>query len=134
MNTSLSKKQIDSGARNVFLLCVLAYTAIYIGRKNFSVCLSAILDENFIDKIAGGSAGTAFLIIYAVGQAVSGIISDRLSPKHMITIGLCGAGCANLLMAVNRFPALVTGNMVPVRRILLHVMGVYHKMYCRMAS
>ncbi len=108
MNTSLSKKQIDSGARNVFLLCVLAYTAIYIGRKNFSVCLSAILDENFIDKIAGGSAGTAFLIIYAVGQAVSGIISDRLSPKHMITIGLCGAGCANLLMAVNRFPALVT--------------------------
>lgn len=108
MNTSLSKKQIASGARNVFLLCVLAYTAIYIGRKNFSVCLSAMLDENFIDKVAGGSAGTAFLIIYAAGQAVSGIISDRISPKHMITVGLCGAGCANLLMAANHSPALVT--------------------------
>lgn len=105
--TSSSNNKINRGARHVFLLCVLAYTAIYIGRKNFSVCLSEMLASGFIDKVIGGSAGTSFLIAYAVGQVVSGILSDRISPRIMITVGLCGAGAANIGMAINPFPALV---------------------------
>ncbi len=107
MNVTISKKQIDRGARKVFLLCVLAYTAIYVGRKNFSVCLSAMISEGFIDKVAGGAAGTAFLVVYAVGQFINGMISDRVSSSFMITVGLLGAGAANISMAFNRFSQIV---------------------------
>ena len=107
MNMTFSKKQIDCGARRVFLLCVLAYTAIYVGRKNLSVCLSAMISEGFIDKVTGGAAGTAFLVVYAVGQFISGLISDRVSPSFMITVGLLGAGGANISMAFNRFSSIV---------------------------
>ncbi|MEE0835353.1 MAG: MFS transporter [Clostridia bacterium] len=107
MDISLSKKQIDCGARRMFLLCVLAYTAIYVGRKNFSVCLSAMISEGFIDKVTGGAAGTAFLVVYAVGQFINGLISDRVSPSSMITAGLLGAGVANISMAFNQFSSLV---------------------------
>lgn len=90
----------------LFILCFLAYTIVYIGRKNLSVCLSDMIADGVLDKVLGGTVGTAFLTCYACGQLLGGVLGDRFPPKYMLTIGLAGAGCANLCMALNSTPWL----------------------------
>lgn len=95
------------GALTIILLCVIAYISIYIARKNFSVCMTDMIAEGLIDKVTGGTAGTAFLACYAGGQLFNGILGDKISPKYMVTIGLIGAGICNLLMGSIQIALLV---------------------------
>lgn len=88
------------------MLCFTAYSAIYIGRKNFSVCMPGMIEDGIIDKLSGGTIGTAFLAVYACGQLVNGIIGDKINPKHMISAGLAGSAVCNLLMGINTCSAL----------------------------
>lgn len=91
----------------LFALCFIAYAAVYVGRKNFSACMSGMIVDGFITKTQGGTAGTAFLAVYACGQLLNGLIGDKISPKYMIPIGLSGAAVMNFLMCVNPIPSLV---------------------------
>lgn len=88
-------------SRKLFLLCFFAYSAIYIGRKNFSACMPGMIAAGAIDKVLGGTTGTAFLAVYACGQLVNGLLGDRLNPKNMITVGILGAAAANAAMGLN---------------------------------
>ena len=93
----------------LILLCFTAYTAVYVARKNYSVCMTGMIADGVLDKVTGGTAGSVFLALYAGGQLVNGILGDRVSPRVMITLGLCGAGGCNLLMGVQQ-----TGALIPV--------------------
>lgn len=99
-----SKKQ---SAKVLLAMLWTAYAAIYVGRKNFSVCMAGMIADGVIDKVIGGTAGTAFLAVYACGQLVNGLLGDRVSPKFMISVGLSGAGIANFLMGLTNHPASV---------------------------
>ncbi|MHB1153113.1 MAG: MFS transporter [Eubacteriales bacterium] len=94
-------------ARILIVMLWISYAAIYVGRKNFSVCMAGMVTDGIIDKLIGGTAGTAFLAVYACGQLVNGLIGDRISPKLMITVGLFGAGAANVFMGLVVYPAAV---------------------------
>ncbi|MDD4774387.1 MAG: MFS transporter, partial [Eubacteriales bacterium] len=98
----------NKSSRTLMAMLWIAYAAIYVGRKNFSVCMAGMIADGIIDKVVGGAAGTAFLAVYACGQLVHGIIGNRVSPKLMISVGLFGAGVANVLMGM-----AVTGSTVP---------------------
>jgi sugar phosphate permease len=84
----------------LFTLLFIAYTAIYIGRKNFSVCMAGMAADGVIDKLIGGTAGTAFLAVYACGQLINGLLGDRISPGIMISAGLLGSGISNVAMGL----------------------------------
>jgi OPA family glycerol-3-phosphate transporter-like MFS transporter len=86
--------------RILFALLFVAYAAIYIGRKNFSVCMAGMVADGVIDKLIGGYAGTAFLAVYACGQLVNGLLGDRISPVIMISAGLFGSGVSNAAMGL----------------------------------
>ncbi len=102
MNAAYLKRN----SHKVFALCFFAYAAIYVGRKNFGACMNAMIGEGIIDKTYGGAILTAFLAAYATGQMVNGMLGDRFSPKNMISLGLMGAGCVNVIMGLNYFPGL----------------------------
>lgn len=85
----------------VVIYCILAYTTVYVGRKNLSVCLPAMMEDGVITQALGGTVGTCFYIFYACGQLVNGWLGDRIHPKDMICIGLMTAGLMNILMGVN---------------------------------
>lgn len=102
----MSFKKLSKQARLLFVLCFIAYTAIYIGRKNFSACMSGMTSEGFLDNTLGGTVGTAFLAFYACGQFVNGLLGDKISPRIMVTVGLGGSSLANLAMGLNYVPAL----------------------------
>jgi len=101
---NLSQKR---GAITIILLCVIAYVSIYIARKNYSVCMTDMIADGILDKVTGGTAGTAFLACYAGGQLFNGVLGDRVSPKYMVSIGLFGAGVCNLLMSSVQIGLLV---------------------------
>ena len=85
-------------ATRLFLFCFLAYTCSYLGRKNFSACLPAMIDEGMLTKTVGGYITTAYMLCYGAGQMINGIIGSKIKPRFMIGTGLCGAGLCNLAM------------------------------------
>lgn len=94
-------RRIGSCAARLFLYCFLAYTCSYIGRKNFSACIPAMIEEGFLTKSFGGTVNSAYMLVYGAGQILSGIIGTKVKPRYMIGIGLCGAGLANLTMGLS---------------------------------
>lgn len=110
MHTQISpapnEKKLTRAAASVFWLCFLAYSFSYIGRQNFSACLPAMIGEGVLTKLQGGSISTAYLIAYATGQLVSGLVGSRVRPLYMIAIGLGGAGLCNIGMGLCHTTAL----------------------------
>ncbi len=107
MNSTYEKK-----AKRLVLLCWLAYTIVYIGKKTLSVNLADMIADGVCNNATGGSIGTAFLACYAIGQWISGWMGEKVRPRYMICGGLFMAGCCNILMSFgNSFPyfALVWG-------------------------
>ena len=102
----MKQTQMHKEALRLFWLCWLAYTVIYIGRKNLSACLPEMIADGAADKLLGGAVGTGFLVCYACGQLAGGVLGDRFSPRTMLSLGLFGAGTVNLLMGLNRTPQL----------------------------
>ncbi len=91
-------RRVGLCATQLFLYCFLAYTCSYLGRKNFSACIPAMIDEGFITKTFAGTVNSAYMLVYGAGQMLNGIVGTRIKPRYMIGTGLCGAGLCNLIM------------------------------------
>ena len=91
-------RRVGLCATQLFLYCFLAYTCSYLGRKNFSACIPAMIDEGFITKTFAGTVSSAYMLVYGAGQMLNGIIGTKIKPRYMIGTGLCGAGLCNLIM------------------------------------
>lgn len=96
--------------KGIILLCSLAYFTSYFARKDFAAVSAGILESGFLNKEIAGLIGTAMFAMYGIGQVISGILGDKLSPKVLILTGL-GATCfCNILMPFVPSPIL----MIPV--------------------
>lgn len=93
-------RRVGQCATRLFLYCFMAYACSYIGRKNFSACLPAMIEEGFLTKTFGGTINSAYMLVYGAGQMLSGIIGTKVRPRFMIGTGLCGAGLCNLAMGL----------------------------------
>ena len=96
------KKQLSSYEKKswqLVILCLIAYTVVYIGKKNLNVCLPDMIASGICDKTQGGTIGTCFLALYAAGQFINGWLGEKVQPRFMIAGGLFLAGIMNILMA-----------------------------------
>ena len=96
--TGWSARRIGICATQLFLYCFLAYTCSYLGRKNFSACIPAMIEQEFITKTFAGTVNSAYMLVYGAGQMLNGIIGTKIKPRYMIGTGLCGAGLCNVAM------------------------------------
>lgn len=101
---SKNKTDYEKRAWRLVILCWLAYTTVYIGKKTLSVNLSDMIADGVCDNLTGGTIGTAFLACYAVGQFVSGWAGEKIHPRNMICGGLFLAGLMNILMSFGQSP------------------------------
>ena len=86
------------------LLFAATYMVSYITRINFGAVISAIQnDTGFSNSLLSLSVAGSF-VTYGVGQVVSGICGDRVSPKRLVTLGLIVTVCMNFLMPLCRNP------------------------------
>lgn len=78
----------------VFSLTWISYAALYLTRKNFSVVKSA-LHSSGVSVSALGLIDTCYLSFYALGQFLSGFLTDRVGPRRVIAVGLVGSALAS---------------------------------------
>lgn len=84
----------------VLFVIYLAYASIYVARINLTMAGPTLINNGVLDAVKLGALGSAFSVIYALGRLCNGILSDRVAPWIMLTVGLGLSGCANLLFSL----------------------------------
>jgi len=83
----------------MFIMCYLAYTAVYIARLNLSMASAGLKEVAVLSAAQIGILGSIFSIVYATGRLINGFISDKVAPYIMISAGLLFTGISNLLFS-----------------------------------
>ena len=64
--------------------------------------LPFIRDDFALDYTQAGLVVSVFSLSYGIGQLPSGWLADRIGPRIMITIGICGVALAGLLVGLSQ--------------------------------
>ena len=89
----------------ILVICYLSYASIYIARLNLSMASPALKEIGVLTSAQIGLLGSAFSVIFASGRLINGILSDRIKPWKMITIGLAVTGLSNVVIGF--FPPFI---------------------------
>lgn len=79
-------------------LMTLVYFASYITRINFGTVMVEFIAAENVAKSAASLITTASFITYGVGQLISGVLGDRVSPRLLIFGGFCVTVVCNIIM------------------------------------
>ncbi len=82
-------------------LCSVAYFAVYIARNVLSAVTPIMVKAGYTEEYIG-EVSSLFLVMYAIGQLINGMIGDRIRANYMIGFGLSLAGVTTFL-----FPYLI---------------------------
>ncbi|MBQ8345085.1 MAG: MFS transporter [Clostridia bacterium] len=80
-------------------LCSISYFAVYIARNVLSAVTTSMLEAGYTEPYIG-KLSSLYLVLYAVGQLINGMIGDRIKAKYMVCFGLILAGVTNLLFPI----------------------------------
>ncbi len=100
-----SRKEVNFLA---FLFAV-TYMVSYITRINYGAVIVAMKTATGFSESLLSLAVTGSFITYGVGQIISGMIGDRVSPKRLVTYGLCLTVLMNLLIPFCPNPYVMAG-------------------------
>ena len=64
--------------------------------------LPLIRDSFALDYTRSGLVISAFSLSYGIGQLPGGWLADRIGPRILITIGICGVALAGLLVGLSQ--------------------------------
>ncbi|MCR4633358.1 MAG: MFS transporter [Erysipelotrichaceae bacterium] len=76
----------------------LVYFAGYLTRKDYSIVMEAVIQNEQLSKNAAGLVETLSVISYGSGQIVSGFFGDRIKAHKMVFSGLAVSILINLMM------------------------------------
>lgn len=86
------------------LLFSITYMISYITRINYGAVISEMQASTGISKSLLSMALTGSFITYGIGQIISGIIGDKISPKRLISIGFFITVIMNFLIPLYENP------------------------------
>lgn len=72
----------------IFLGIFIGYAGYYLVRKNFSLAMPFLIEEQGFSKGQLGIALSAVSIAYGLSKFLMGNVSDRSNPKYFLTTGL----------------------------------------------
>jgi len=94
--------------RRVFLTLWVTYGAFYLCRVNMSIALPEMAEEFGYSKTDLGAIGSAFFVVYAIGQFVNGQLGDKVGARRLITLGISASALLNFLFGfASALPAMV---------------------------
>ncbi|GGE82977.1 glycerol-3-phosphate transporter [Priestia taiwanensis] len=98
----LPEERIDAEYKKlrfqVFMGIFIGYAAYYLIRKNFSIAMPFLIEEEGWTKTQLGFALSALAIAYGISKFLMATISDRSNPRIFMTVGLVLSAIINLLM------------------------------------
>ena len=90
---------MDRGHSNFYRYRFMIFTGMSFGwflyyfcRKSFVASMPDLIRHGGLDKTGLGTIASSFTIVYGVSKLVSGIMSDNLSGKLLLTLGLFLSG------------------------------------------
>lgn len=92
----MKKHQLSPAA--LVSLFTTTYFVSYITRINFAAVISEVVNSTDFTKTALSLAITGISVTYGIGQVISGICGDRISPKKLVFFGLILSSAMNLLI------------------------------------
>ena len=101
-----TRKMNSKNARIIGIITVLSYVANYFLRNILGVLTPAILNDTSYTKEYIALLSSAYMISYAVGQLLNGVLGDVLKPKMMVLSGLLVAGASAILFPVVQYSTL----------------------------
>jgi sugar phosphate permease len=109
---------------SVFAGTWIAYAGFYLCRKNFSVLMPALAGHLHFSKDQLATLVFCYSVTYAIGQFLSGALSDRIGGKRVVFLGmLTSAGC-NLAMAAAGLGGLGMGAAAAALLSLAALQGI----------
>ena len=72
----------------MFAATWLTYVVFYLTRKNYPSAQPAFMQELGWSEQEVGIIASSFLVVYAAGQFINGVLGERLGPRAMIGLGL----------------------------------------------
>jgi len=76
-----------TGKRSLTFLFAAAYMMSYLTRINFGAVISEMVSKTGFSQSMLSLSLTGSFITYGVGQIISGVLGDLVSPKKLVTIG-----------------------------------------------
>lgn len=86
---------------DIFSSCFLAYTMLYLTRKNISVALPILGNDLGFSNVELGLLGSTLYFSYAIGKFVNALIADKANAKKFMTISILISAISNILFAIS---------------------------------
>lgn len=93
------KKTEISKAIQIGIVCVSSYMVSYYMRNVLSVTSPDMLETGLFSKEFLGYLSSVYMLFYAIGQLINGIIGDIIKPKLMVAGGMVLCGLSSMLFA-----------------------------------
>jgi OPA family sugar phosphate sensor protein UhpC-like MFS transporter len=94
-----AKTDLTRWRTRIFSLTWIAYASFYLCRKNFSVAMPLLNTHARVGTLDFANIIFAYSLIYTIGQAFFGWLSDKYGARVVVTSGMCVAAMANIAMA-----------------------------------
>ncbi len=98
-----TKKEINT----LTIIFAFTYMVSYITRINYGAIIVEMVSATGFSKSALSMAVTGSFVTYGTGQIISGIIGDKISPKKLVSYGLCLTVLMNILLPICTNPYLM---------------------------
>ena len=99
MPKKFTRRELFSGLIPLF---VLAHFAHHLLTALPVPLLPLIRDDFVLDYTQAGLVVLVFNLAYGIGQLPAGWLADRIGPRILITVGICGVALAGLLVGLSQ--------------------------------
>ncbi len=100
----MQKLETKREINQLSLLFAITYMVSYMTRTNFGAIVSEISESTGFSKSLLALPLTGSFVAYGIGQLLSGALGDKISPKRLVSIGLCITVCMNVLIPLCQSP------------------------------
>lgn len=123
MSQQLTEKTIKNSTYVSFIIICMGYLFALVPRFALAVNADKIAQDFSLAPAALGVLTSAYFCTYAITQAPSGLLADKLAPEVLIIVSLAGVTFANVLFTfanslpvaiISRFITGLTGSLVYV--------------------
>lgn len=85
----------------VLAVCMVGYSAAYVGRTSLAPAMGAMQAYFGVNSAQIGLLPTLYAIPYAAGQAINGLLAERVPPRPAFMTALLGSALMNLLLSMS---------------------------------
>ena len=96
----MNEKTQVKRAFQIGFVCIFTYVTNYFLRNLLSVLTPEMIESGRYTEEYLALLASVYMVVYASGQLVNGVLGDRIKPKYMVSCGLLVASLALLLFYV----------------------------------